>query len=352
MTSSTSKATAKELANVILRDYSLTNKLLKLVNSSFYGQVGGSVTSINKAVVILGFEQVRLAASSLMLFTHLQGKSTTNELRDAMVKSFMSGIIARDLTNRAQIRKTEVAFICSMFHDLGTNLTIYYFPEEYAEIKDLMSTSGQDIQSAARSVLGVSLDELGVSVARVWKFPESIVYCMRGLPSGPVEKPDSILDHLRHFSVFANELCGLASSGLGENRAERLSRLVHRFEGSFSVSEPEVLTLLQSAVDRVEKYAEIMNIDPDRSPFIQNLIRFVEVDDESKVADACDSPSPQTSALGEDEDLPTEKSVPEAKGSDRPAQPDGLPNADAGGPSAGIWEGVLKLTHKLGLKKQ
>jgi hypothetical protein len=44
MTSSTSTATAKELANVILRDYSLTNKLLKLVNSSFYGQVRGNVT--------------------------------------------------------------------------------------------------------------------------------------------------------------------------------------------------------------------------------------------------------------------------------------------------------------------
>lgn len=326
LTSSTSKATAKELANVILRDYSLTNKLLRLVNSSFYGQVGGSVTSINKAVVILGFEQVRLAASSLMLFTHLLGKSATGELRDAMVKSFMSGIIARDLTDRAQIRKTETAFICSMFHDLGTNLTIYYFPEEYAEIKDLISASDQDIQSAARSVLGVSLDELGVSVARVWKFPESIVYCMRGLPSGPVEKPDSILDHLRHFSVFANELCSLASSDLRESRGEPLSRLVHRFEGSFSISESEVLTLLQSAVNRVEKYAEIMNIDPERSPFIQNLLKFVEPDEEPNVTDDGEYLHPQASALGKAEDLPT--------------------------PSPGIWEGVLKLTHKLGLKKQ
>jgi hypothetical protein len=166
-----------------------------------------------------------------------------------------------------------------------------------------------------------------------------------------VEKPNSILDHLRHFSVFANELCGLASSGLRENRAERLTHLVHRFEGSFSVSEPEVLALLRSAVDRVKRYAEVMNIDPERSPFIQNLIRFVEADDESKVADASESPSPQTSALGEAEDLPTEESVPEAKGSDRTAQPDGLPNADAGAPSAGILERVLKLTHKLGLKK-
>jgi hypothetical protein len=323
------------------------------VNSSFYGQVGGSVTSINKAVVILGFEQVRLAASSLMLFTHLQGKSTTSELRDAMVKSFMSGIIARDLANRAQIRKTEVAFICSMFHDLGTNLTIYYFPEEYAEIKDLMSASGQEIQSAARSVLGVSLDELGVSVARVWKFPESIVYCMRGLPGGPVEKPNSILDHLRHFSVFANELCGLASSGLRENQGERLNRLVHRFEGSFAISEPEVLTLLQSAVNRVEKYAEIMNIDPERSPFIRSLLKFIEPDDGSNVTDACESPDPQTSALGKAEGLRAKRSAPEAKGSDRRTELDGPPNADpATPPSPGIWEGVLKLTHKLGLKKQ
>ena len=287
-----------------------------------------------------------------MLFTHLQGKSTTNELRDAMVKSFMSGIIARDLTNRAKIPKTEVAFICSMFHDLGTNLTIYYFPEEYAEIKDLMSTSGQDIQSAARSVLGVSLDELGVSVARVWKFPESIVYCMRGLPSGPVEKPNSILDHLRHFSVFANELCGLAGGGLPANQGERLNRLAHRFEGSFAISEPEVLTLLQSAVNRVEKYAGIMNIDPERSPFIRSLLKFIEADDESNVADACESASPQTSALGEAEDLPAKRSLPEAKGNDCTTELDGLPNADAGAPSAKIWGRVLKLTHKLGLKKQ
>jgi HD-like signal output (HDOD) protein len=337
LTSSKSEATAKEVANVILKDYSLTNKLLKLVNSSFYGQIGGSVTSIKKAVVILGLEQVRLAASSLLLFTHLQGKAEMIELRDAMVKSFMSGIMARDLAHSAKLSQTEIAFLCSMFHDLGTNLTIYYFPEEYEEIKSLVSGSGEDFQSAARAVLGVSLDELGVSVARAWKFPESIIYCMRSLPRGPVEKPGSTLDLLRHFSAFSNELFGLASSGLPENRSEPVSKLVQRFEGSFSISESGAFKLLHSAVDMVKTYAMIINIAPERSPFIQELQRFVEADI-SRQTDASPSHSTQGPGLNQRDGRTTET--------------DAFHPAEACVSSAGVWGRVLRLPHKLGLRKQ
>jgi HD-like signal output (HDOD) protein len=315
MTTSSSKASAKQLANVILTDYSLTNKLLKLVNSAFYGQFGGKVTSIYKAVVILGFEQVRLAASTLMLFTHMQKDAGTSELRDSMIRSFMSGIIARDLTSRAGIHKTEFAFICSMFHDLGKNLTIYYFPEEYAEIKHDMATNGNDIQSAARTVLGISFDELGVGVARAWKFPENIVYSMRGLPDGQVEEPDSVLDSLRHYSVFANELCELTGEGLFANRGKPLSELIQRFEQSFSISKKQVLKLLNSQVEMVKKYAAILDVDPEKSPFIQNLHKFLEVDEESNAAKASESKSDRPSKSDKAEDSPTKQSAPKVKGS-------------------------------------
>jgi HD-like signal output (HDOD) protein len=350
LTSSKSKATANEVANVILKDYSLTNKLLKLVNSSFYGQVRGRVTSIKKAVVILGLEQVRLAASSLLLFTHLQGKAETTELRDAMVKSFVSGIMARDLAHRAQISQTEVAFLCSMFHDLGTSLTLYYFPEEYEEIKSLVSGSDLDIQSAARSVLGVSLDELGVSVARVWRFPESIVYCMRGLPRGPVEKPGSILDLLRHFSVFSNELCRLAGSGLPENRQDLLSRIIQRFEGSFSLSESETLALLHSTARRVKAYSAIMNIDPERSPFIRTLQSFVDADMPHSTGGSA-SGSTQGSELNRGNDPSVKKKAASAEADNRTAQPDPSPSAGDSTSSAGIWGRVLRFPQKLGFTK-
>jgi hypothetical protein len=224
-----------------------------------------------------------------------------------------------------------------MFHDLGTNLTLYYFPEEYEEIKSLVSAGGQDIQSAARSVLGVSLDELGVSVARIWKFPESIIYCMRGLPRGPVEKPGSALDLLRHFSVFSNELCRLAGIGKPENRSEPVNQLVHRFEGSFTASESVALELLHSAADKVKTYAMIINIDPERSPFIQGLQRFVEVD-MSHQTDASQSHSTHGPVLNQ-------------RGG-RITETDAFRPEEACVSSAGVWGRVLRLPHKLGLTKQ
>jgi eukaryotic-like serine/threonine-protein kinase len=364
MTSSESKASARQLANVILSDYSLTNKLLKLVNSAFYGQSGGSITSIYKAVVLLGFEQVRLAASSLMLFNHLQGKSATKELRDGMIKSFMSGIIARDLTKRSKLRRTELAFICSLFHDLGKNLTIYYFPEEYAEIKKVMGGNGNDLQGAARTVLGISLDELGVGIARAWKFPENIVYSMRGLPGGPVEPPDSTLDNIRHFSVFANELCriaecdhadigcansGGANSGGAENRGEPLSRLVQRFEQSFPITETEVLTLLRFEINMVKKYASILNIVPEQSPFIQNLIKFAGTGE-----GAIDSATPkegqasQSSESGPVKDSPAKGGAMDVKRGVRKRDAGSPSNPTPVAPSKSIWQKFLRFLHRLG----
>jgi len=348
MTTSGSKASAKQLANVILTDYSLTNKLLKLVNSSFYGQFGGRVTSIYKAVVILGFEQVRLAASTLMLFTHMQKGEATSELRDSMIRSFMSGIIARDLTSRAGIRKTEFAFICSMFHGLGKNLTIYYFPEEYAEIKHDMATNDRDIQNAARSILGISMDELGVGVARAWKFPENIVYSMRGLPDGPVEEPDSVLDNLRHYSVFANELCELTGGGIFANRGKPLSRLIQRFEQSFSISKKEVLKLLNSEIEMVQKYAAILDVDPEKSPFIQNMHKFLEVDDGSNVAKPSESPSPQASKSVKDEDSSTKNGASKVKESHRTKGIDRRSSLNSASFSGRIWQGFWKFLHALG----
>ena len=49
----------QELSNVLLKDFALTNKLLRLVNSTGYGQFGGSISTISRAVLILGFDAVR-----------------------------------------------------------------------------------------------------------------------------------------------------------------------------------------------------------------------------------------------------------------------------------------------------
>ena len=95
LTGEDSDASVEKLANIILRDFALTSKLLKLVNSSSYGSRAGEITNISEAIVYLGLDQVRMTANSLTFFGHLSGDSNDALLKDSMTRLFLSGLISR-----------------------------------------------------------------------------------------------------------------------------------------------------------------------------------------------------------------------------------------------------------------
>lgn len=119
-TSSESDVSVTELANTILNDYALSNKLLKMVNTVFYikYQLDGKINTISRAVYVLGFNQVRNAALSLMLFEHISNKATAYDLREGMVMSFMTALIAREVAKQTDVEDVEAAFLCAFFMTL------------------------------------------------------------------------------------------------------------------------------------------------------------------------------------------------------------------------------------------
>jgi serine/threonine protein kinase len=277
---------ASELANVVLKDYSLTNKLLKLVNSAFYGQFAGKITTISRAVVVLGFEQVSMAASSLMLFEQLKSKGQKEELREAAVGSFMSGMIAKDLAGRMGVRGTEEVFICSMFHNLGKHLVLFYFEEEYRQIKKLIAQKGIREETAARSVLGMTYEELGIGIGKAWKFPDKIVNSMRNLPKGMIDQPKSEEDFLRNLSGFSNELCVLVSKGEEEDGGKALKSLFKQFEKTLPISRKQISELLDSAKEKVEEYSSLYNVNLKQSNFMRQVDDYSTKNQQEKVVDA------------------------------------------------------------------
>jgi serine/threonine protein kinase len=266
---------ASQLSNVIVKDIALTNKLLKLVNSAFYGaSCAGAVTTVSRAVVILGFEQVRCAAASLMLFDHLQNKSQKADLQDAAASSFMSGIIAKDLAERAGVQSTEEAFICAMLHRLGKHLVIFYFPEEYEQIQRVMGKKEIDENSACRAVLGISYDEIGSGVAKAWKFPEKIVRSMQSTPRGRVEKPTCEEDKLKVLSAFSNELCHIVNTSEVDQAENSIVSLLKRYDESIPIPKERVHRLLDSAKEKMEAYSEILNIKVNKNRFLNKVEKF------------------------------------------------------------------------------
>lgn len=282
--SPSSYVSASELANVILKDYSLTNKLLKLVNSAFYGQFSGKITTVSRAVVVLGFERIRTAAASLMLFEHLQNKAQTAELKDAAVSSFMSGLIARNIAENIKMRATEEAFICAMLHNLGKHLVIFYFPEEYSAIKDRMKQNEINEGAASRAVLGISFEEVGIEVLKAWNFPDVIVSSMYRLPAGTVETPKSEEDILRGVANLSNELCEIVKNAQGPAREKAFLEIVKRFQKCVPISVKEISGLLKSAREQIEKYSDVLNINLHESEFLQRLIVEPQEGEKDKIS--------------------------------------------------------------------
>ncbi|MGB5623804.1 MAG: HDOD domain-containing protein [Gammaproteobacteria bacterium] len=265
LTGDNAGASPDKLANVILRDLALTSKLLKLVNSAFYGSRTTEITSISHAVVVLGLDTVRMTANTLTLFGHLKGDSAV--LRDSMIKSFLAGLIARHLAQRADLPDAEEAFICGMCQNLGENLVIYYFAEEYDEIVIQRLQHKLDKTAASRGVLGVSYAELGAAVARTWSLPRSIVDAIRGLPPGPVGVPIDGAQRTRDLAVFANRLCDLFVDHTQDQLTDAVRALLQEFEPSIELDYVYLLRLIHGAFEKLKQYSNVIEINVSRSAY-------------------------------------------------------------------------------------
>ena len=283
LTSSEANASADQLANVILRDLALTSKLLKLVNSAFYGQRTAEITSISHAVVFLGVDTVRMTANSLTLFGHLRGDSA--ELKDSMIKAFLSGLIGRHLAQRARLPDVEEAFICGMCQNLGENLVIYYFPEEFAEINDVRREQKLDKAAASRGVLGVSYADLGAAVAQKWSLPQSIIDTIKGLPPGPVRTPENAADRLRDIAVFSTHLCDVFAERDSEAVTASLHNLVDAFQPSVDVDFDYALKVINAAFEKLKQYSTLFELNVDKSTYCRSVRTWLDAEREAAVDD-------------------------------------------------------------------
>jgi len=257
-----------KLSGTILKDFALTNKILKLVNSAFFRQsCGGSISTVSRAVMVLGFDAVRNIAVTVLLFEHLQNKGNASALKDEFLRANLAGILAKDIGVRTAQRDVEQAFICAMFHNLGRLLTQYYFPEESEEIRRIAEQKGGSEEKAAHAVLGVSFEDLGIGIAKHWGFPPLIVNSMRRLPPGNVRKPTVAEERLRVLSAFSNDLCGVIANASPEQRQKELKKVSLRFADCVALNEQELQATLEKSFAEVAGFASVIRLNLKETPF-------------------------------------------------------------------------------------
>jgi serine/threonine protein kinase len=261
------------LARVILQDFALTNKLLKLVNTVSYGQFGGNINTISKAVVILGFDTVRNIATTLVLLEFMQNKAQSAQLKDEVLGAIFSGLVAARLSAEHNFGDAEEAMVCSMFHNLGRLLVTFYFFEESQEIQRLVE-QGESEDTAASKVLGISLSQLGVGVARSWNFPPRLLAGMRKLRSEKITSPRDDSDRLTVTVNLANDLCAVAASTGTEQKEQALRELSERYVAAAKLSEGELGKALDHGLDELSRRSAILGISPSKSTLMKKVRKW------------------------------------------------------------------------------
>ncbi|MCB1775762.1 MAG: HDOD domain-containing protein [Gammaproteobacteria bacterium] len=225
--SASNEKSVEHLAAVIVRDYALTNKILKVVNSAYYGGFAGKVGTISRAIVVLGIEPIRALAASLILFEHLSDHRNAARVKALIGRSVFAALLARELSQGVGVAHGEEAFLAAMFQNLGELLVAYYLPDEDAAILSGKLESGVSGREAEYRVLGVDLEHLGIAIGSHWSFPSAITHAMKKLPSGKVGKPVSAEDRLRHLARLSCEITDCMAQGLpvdGPATSEVLAR--------------------------------------------------------------------------------------------------------------------------------
>jgi len=265
---SSEKDSVSKLSNTILRDVALTNKILRLVNAAYYRQAGGgSISTVSRAVLVLGFDAVRNLAITVLLFEHMQKSPSKAQLMEEFLKANLSGLLARDVGRKMGAADAEQAFICALFTSLGRMLSQYYFPEESEEIRKLMLQKSFAEPMASAQVLGLTFEDLGTEIAREWGFPAVIVNCMRRLPDGQVRKPATPDEALRVVAGFANELCAVVGSVSVEERGKELRRLTGRFAEGVRFTDKDLEGVLGRSFQDVAQFAGVVKLSLQSTAF-------------------------------------------------------------------------------------
>ena len=171
---------AEDLAQVIIQDQAIASKVLKLVNSPFYG-FSGRIQSISQGIVMLGFNAVKNLVLSTSVIDAFRGAASGELFRMDMlwVHSASVASTAKLLAERNRICDPEDAFVGGLLHDIGKVLLWTSEPRLFEGCLQLVASKRIPLADVEMRTLGFPDQELAAILAEKWKFPEALVTGLR-----------------------------------------------------------------------------------------------------------------------------------------------------------------------------
>ncbi|HMN78464.1 MAG TPA: HDOD domain-containing protein [Burkholderiaceae bacterium] len=254
------------LAAVVLQDVGLTHKMLRAVNSPYYRRSQGTpVTTMSRAIQLLGFDAMRELALSLLHLEQMRNAPNAEVLLQRFIEVCVASEFAREIAGHVAV-PAEQASICAAFQDLGWLVVLHNLPADAQRIEKAMQGGALSLAEASRRELGAEVGELGLRLAREWGFADTVLDGMAPLRADrPVRTPRNHAQWLRAGASAAREAARLLLTSGGRTPEQALPPLVERYGRPLNLTLPSLCAAARRAILRVNQLCAALDVTVDRA---------------------------------------------------------------------------------------
>lgn len=163
-----------ELSKIMQVDQAISTKTLSLVNSAFYG-FRQQITSINKALVVLGM----MKAKNIIMSLALKQMMTAQGSRELWEHSIRTAVAAEILAKEYKVINPDDAFVIGFLHDIGKMLLNVKNPLKYSKVRYLAAQGNMDLVEVEDMQFGTNHCVLGALISKKWQLPVILTNCIR-----------------------------------------------------------------------------------------------------------------------------------------------------------------------------
>jgi HD-like signal output (HDOD) protein len=205
------KTSAASLARLISADQALTARILKLANSAYYG-FPREISTVNMAIVVIGFNTVKEMGLSLSVFEVFKDSGPDKSFDTAQFWQHCIGCgsAARLIARRFRYQFIGEAFVAGLLHDIGKVILNQYMHDEFTAILTDVAENGALLDEAENAIAGATHSQIGGWLAEKWNLPRIIVDSINHHHDPWEAKIDTVLVAI---VSLANYLCHISNIG-------------------------------------------------------------------------------------------------------------------------------------------
>ncbi len=246
-----------DVAKAVMKDQALTTRLLRLVNSAYYG-FSRRIGTVSEAILLLGFTAVRnlivtLGVAEMFPTASKSGVASVCLWRHAASTAIAASLLSREIKEPGR----EDVFVAGLLHDVGKLVELQLLRDQFLAAVKLTSDAGLAMRDAEAQVLGFDHADVGYEVAALWGFPEPLREAIRyhhKPAAAPLARREAdlihaadLLSHTLGVAAPLEDSAPIADKGAWERLGVGPDCL-KALTGEMDVQYREVLTILMPAL--------------------------------------------------------------------------------------------------------